>query len=318
MREHGVDAFGALASRFIAAHDPFGHRIDEAPTGHDRFHVEIETLALQTLARLEGSFAQPGLHHEFALAVQARQQPERKGATGPLAGQIEADLLAHQGSQGVHLAGQRGVGRPQPIRTGPQRKRAEEVVEFSAEQVHPLTAAGDSAHEGNAESGPQGVEADVETVVAGGVEHVDHGDDRQIEFHDLKQQIQVPLEGRCVEDNHDRVGALLAAAAEDGVDRHLFFGRPCIEAVATRDIDQTHAAGPRQFENAVALLHGDAGMIAGAGAGSGQGVEQSRLARVGIARDSDCEQGLAGRSSGRHGHLGLKWFGSGSRTRRPC
>jgi hypothetical protein len=115
------------------------------------------------------------------------------------------------------------------------------------------------------------------------VEHVEGQDDGHAQFEDLGGQVEVALEVGGVRDGHDDVGPDLALLlAEDDVNGHHLVGAARRQAVGARQVDQVESPSGAGH---VPLLgfDGDAGVVADVLPQAGQGVEESRLAGVGVA-----------------------------------
>ena len=119
------------------------------------------------------------------------------------------------------------------------------------------------------------------TIPADNIHHVDRRYYRDAQLQELRGQVQVPLQISTIDDVQNDVGPLLYQIVPG---RHLLRGIGG-QGVDAGQIGDGYILPALQY--ALLLLYGDAGPVAHVLIGARQGVEQSGLAGVGVARQGN-------------------------------
>ncbi|OIQ86660.1 hypothetical protein GALL_314680 [mine drainage metagenome] len=185
------------------------------------------------------------------------------------------------------------------------RRAAQRVGQRVEQFVAAASAARDRRDDRHAEVLGQRVGLRLDAGRARFVDHVEHDDQRQPGLDQLGAELQVALQVRRVDDEHDEVDL----AAEQVVARDaLVLAAAAEQAVDAGQVDQFRAS-PLQIDASGTAFDGDAGPVPGLLPGSGQQVEQRRLAAVRVAGQRDHR-----RVVGARGHFGV---GAGAVTSTP-
>ena len=133
---------------------------------------------------------------------------------------------------------------------------------------------------------------------------------RQAELGELGGEEEVTEEIGRVDDQHHRIGPAVAGdVAGERIDDDLLVGRSRGERVESRQVDELDLLPVAEVAGAGLAGDGDAGVIADALTQAGQGVEEGRLAGVGIADERD----QAACFGSAHGWRG-RWIGQSAET----
>jgi hypothetical protein len=150
------------------------------------------------------------------------------------------------------------------------------------QRLDPLPPVADRLHDRCPQQLREHAAVDLQAPVGGQVRLVERQQQRGPQLQQLRGEVQVPFEVRGVHDVDDHVGLPLhnELAGDD------LFLRVGGQAVRARQVDDLHV--PVAVADEAGLdLDGDAGIVAHVLAGAGEGVEQGRLAGVGIAGEGD-------------------------------
>jgi hypothetical protein len=194
---------------------------------------------------------------------QARQQ----GGDGGLDGAVVADLHRRD-RQAVH---------------GPQQ--------FTLEVFDALTAGRGHWHHGAAQACREPLGVDQQALVPGYVHHVQGHHQGAPHLDQLGGQVEVALQVGRIQDVQDqvRLAGMDEVPGDAFVQGHLLVGH--VQGVGPGQVHQVEVAALEAVAPGLAL-HRHAGPIAHPLLGAGQGIEQGRLAAVGVAHHADGE-GLA-------------------------
>jgi hypothetical protein len=164
------------------------------------------------------------------------------------------------------------------------------------QRIDPDPFRGDDGNHRATELARQGLGVHHHSLALGDVHHVQNDQQRYPHFGELAGQVQVALEVRSIDDVDDEIRLV----GMHVVARHLFVQRDLavhhVERVGARQVDDFETA-VAEAELAALALDGDAGPVADTLPGAGEGVEQGRLATVGIAHQSDAVVVFAGHQS---------------------
>ena len=139
---------------------------------------------------------------------------------------------------------------------------------------------GDDRH---AEHFRQTVQVDFHTPLLDDIHHIQGDDDGLAQFQELQGQVEIAFQGRCIDDVDDDVDIV----TEDEITRNLFFHGIRRQAVRPGQVDEVDVITVG-IDGAFDLFDGDAGPVGHFEVGPGVGIEQSRLAAVRVADESDC------------------------------
>ena len=146
-----------------------------------------------------------------------------------------------------------------------------------------LALQGAHLHDLAAQSRAQSGKVDGIAVLPHQVDHVDRHHHRQSQLNELRGEIQVPLDVGSVHDVQNGVGLLIHQIAPG----HHFLQGVGGQGVNAWQVLNDHI--PASFEPALLLFNRNAGPVAHVLVGTGQGIEQGRLAAVRIARQRNFE-----------------------------
>ena len=118
-------------------------------------------------------------------------------------------------------------------------------------------------------------------AAANHVHHVHRHHHRKPQLHELGGEVEVPLQVGAVDDIEDGVRPLL----DQIVAGHHFLQSVGAQGIDARQVHHRHILVA--LEAALLLLHGDAGPVAHKLIGTRQGIEQGRLAGVGVTGKGD-------------------------------
>ena len=143
--------------------------------------------------------------------------------------------------------------------------------------AHALVLRRGDGNDGHSQHRLHPVDVDGAVVADNLVHHVERDDHRNIHLQKLHGQVKVTLDIGCVDDIDDRAGLVLQDEAP---------GDNLLAAVRGHGIDPWQVRDPRvgmALDRAVLAVHRDAGEVADMLVGSGQLVEERRLAAVLVA-----------------------------------
>ncbi len=170
---------------------------------------------------------------------------------------------------------------------------AQRLDQRLAKRVEAAAADRDGGHDGQAQRLRQPLGIERQAVTLGEVDHVERHDDRHPQRLQLKDEAQVVVEIARVDDDEQRVGPPLARQlSEHHVARHALVGARRIEAVGAGQVDEFGRAPVGKRQTAGMPLDRDAGIVAHLLPRASEGVEQRRLAGIGIADQRDQGGGM--------------------------
>ena len=223
------------------------------------------------------------LTDRFGLAVEQR--------LGEIAGRVEQQPLDEIGGQRSPA----GLGQPvaepgdfvlkgsREWAVGPLGRRADQSDQSPLEVGHAASLVRLDQDDRHAQLLPQPSEVDFESAMLGHVDHVQHDDGRQAQLQHLADQVEIALQVAGVDDRHHQIDRPhVLAAGQQHVDGDHLVGRARRQAVGAGQIDNVETVAG-MFQMADFFLDRHARIVAGALADAGQGIEESRLARVRVA-----------------------------------
>jgi hypothetical protein len=302
MREHRVDLLARAPGLRRALHGRLDDAIDDRVARRDQLLVEralAVSLAIVGVALgVQHGRTQGGGHVGELVVADRQERParERRAPRGD-AGRLEAlgrrphrlharlDRRERTGHPRRELE-PRGLGR----RGGAIALGApslEQRAEGVTQRIEALSGARRHGDHGHAERAAHGVGVDGRARRARLVDHVEADQRRQARLEDLHGQVEMPLERACVGDEERRVRTD-GVAREDLVDGDLLLRGARRERVGAGHVRELH--GHRSERDARrAAIHGDARVVARAGARAGERVEERGLAGVRVAGDDHAE-----------------------------
>jgi hypothetical protein len=149
-------------------------------------------------------------------------------------------------------------------------------------------------HHRNAEELRQLRGVDLLAAFAHLVHHVEGEDHGDAELHELDGEVEVPLEAVGVDDVDHQLRPLVDEVVAGD---QLFLGIGG-QGIGAGQIDDVEAV-PVGLEVALALLHGDAGIVPHALPRAREGVEHGRFSGIGVTRKRNAQRL-------RHGHARLR------------
>ena len=125
-------------------------------------------------------------------------------------------------------------------------------------------------------------------MLLGDIGLIERNHHRQTELGDLGGEEEITEQVGRVDDEHHRVRTPGADdIAREGVDDDLLVGRSGGEGVKSREVEQLNFPPVAEIADAGLTGDGDARIIADALPQAGQGVEEGRLAGVGVTDERD-------------------------------
>jgi hypothetical protein len=157
--------------------------------------------------------------------------------------------------------------------------------ECLAQQIDTFAAIGAHRHHGHTESPRKLFHIDLNAAALRSVDHVERHHDRHAKVEQLREQVEIAIEIGGVQHGDNGVErALLVHAPEHRIDRDRFIGGARRKAVGSGKIDQFCFA-LSELENATSALDRHPGVVAHFVRQTGERVEQSGLAGIGVADD---------------------------------
>ncbi len=296
-------AEGLAGRAGVAAGDGLLDGGDAGVAGLDGGAAPIEAARFEALARGEDGLARGRGIDAFAVAQEFFVGEQEKGLSAG-GGAAAAGAGVEQRGEAVQLllegGGQfaKAAGRPGPVPLA----RAVKYVFTQFLQAAPR--AGDHGDDGHAQLGGEGRGVDRLAVLLGDIDHVQGEDGGMADFDDLGGKIEVALQVGGVNNNNDEGRRRHAGRAlKQDVAGDLFIEGLRAEAVGSREIEDDDAFGAGALEAAFLAFDGDAGIIADAGAQTGEGVEHGGFAGIGVAGEDDLERRLGCGRPRRSGRL---------------
>ncbi|KAF5289490.1 hypothetical protein FQR65_LT20824 [Abscondita terminalis] len=243
--------------------------------------------------------AEHGLEHQEQRGRQQQHAPQRvqhHGVDAVVAPGVHHGFLHAGGHDAGHLLvqcqhlfarialrGLRHGRRGQGARLGP----VQPLQQF-ARAVLAHAHGGQHRH---AQGVRQGLAVDGDALAPGHVAHVEHQQHGQAQAPRLQHQAQVQAQVGGIGDADQQFGRRLARMpARDDVARDALVLAVRMQAVGARQVQNTHTPAAGRIQPALLALHGDARVVGHLLSRTGQQVEQSGLAAVGVAQQGQAQR----------------------------
>ena len=277
MQQHMIETVGPAPPVGIEAVQALPQDLaDERVALRDDFTAPAGDLAVEALApEFQARDRRP--QGELLEAVFIRRERETR------LGQRELRGHARPLERGGQFAG----GFLDQFRHLHDRPRLRQVgaSELQAQIDDPLVPMGLDRHHRHAEFPCHAFGVDPHPATARDVDHVqaDHG--REAQLDDLRDQVEVALEIARIDQTKDDVRRTLPGnAAEKKINQDPLVRRTRMQAVGSRQVDDPERLAMLGKGRPLLPLDGHPGVVPDLLAQSGQGVEDGRLATVGIAQ----------------------------------
>ena len=161
------------------------------------------------------------------------------------------------------------------------------------ELFQPPAAVGLDGDHRHAQVPAQTLDVHPEPISLGDVDPVEGHDHGHAQFQGLGGQVEVPLQVGSIDDGQHNVRARFARLpAEDQVHGHHLIGTAWCQTVGAGKVDQIEGL-PLMGHLAFFGFDRDARVIADLLAQTGQGIEQSGLAGIGVSQQRDGDNGMS-------------------------
>ncbi len=160
----------------------------------------------------------------------------------------------------------------------------QQAVEFAKQRVGAAAAHGDRAHHRHTEFARQALDVDLDAAAARDVHHVERQYHRAADMLQFQRQPErQPEIGGVADANHQVGRRFVLDLTQHGVAGDLLVGRARAQGIGAGQVEDLDRPAGRRGEAADFLFDRDAGVVGDLLATAGQGIEQSRLAAIGIA-----------------------------------